>query len=316
MRIGVLKKRVKEYYEALSIKVSDSNINGRTYKVIDNWKEICTILYELREYKFVGNSVKYIFDLGANFQAPTQTTAIHISDYNKFVDQFDILKAKCKAICDMETNISYEDDESYLYVKLPEKLSDLEKLNEIIKGLEISINKCPILNDSYEKIEFIGVESGSNWLVLAVICTAGLDGLRRVADYIKVCNDIRIQSKTIRNLDIEYIVSKLKLEKSEEENKIQEIKKGIQEDKKKECLTEFKKINFDKEALKISPEDESKITHSMLTMIDLLEEGMEIYPSLNSTEELKDAFPKKEEWKLLDTNKKMIDEKITEKSDE
>ena len=47
----------------------------------------------------------------------------------------------------------------------------------------------------------------------------------------------------------------------------------------------------------------------MLTLSELLELGVEIYPSINSSEELKNAFPKKEEWKKIEGNVKLLESK-------
>ena len=50
--------------------------------------------------------------------------------------------------------------------------------------------------------------------------------------------------------------------------------------------------------------------HCMLTLSELLELGVEIYPSINSSEELKLAFPKKEEWNNIEGNIKLLESKV------
>lgn len=84
MRLSVIKKQIKEYYEILNLECQQVTINGNTYQKIMNWKNINRALHSLNEYKFVGNSINKIFDMGANFIASTDTTAVLDSKYTFF----------------------------------------------------------------------------------------------------------------------------------------------------------------------------------------------------------------------------------------
>lgn len=311
MRTAVLKEQVKECYELLNIKNEKINSNGNTYQKINNWREISGALYKLNEFKFMGNSVKDIFNMGANFMATTENTAIAINDYQKFLNYFNIVKAKCEAIINMQNgDIDASDDENYLYVKLPSDLKELDDLNTIVKGLNLVFNQCPILRETYKEINFVGVDVGSSWFILSVILAGApiaAKTLNWIADFIKKCNDIRIQNRTIKQMDLEYIIEKMKLDKEESEKALQNVQKEIENDYKEQYIKEFKSIKIPKEG-EISEEDKAKIVHCMSTMIELLDMGVELYPSLNANEELKSAFPKKEEWEKIEGETKLLNE--------
>lgn len=316
MRTAILKAEVREYYELLNIKSEKINVNGNYYRQINNWREISLALYRLNEYKFIGDSVQKIFDMGANFMASTENTAILVSDYQTFLNYFDIIKAKCEAIMSMQNgNIEDFDDENYLYVKLPNTLKELDDLNSIVKGLNLVFNQCPILRDTYKEVNFVGVDIGSSWLVLSFILTGApivAKSLNWIADIVKKCNDIRIQNRSIKKMDLEYLISKMEFDKKQSQDLLQKVEKEIENDHQKQYIEEFESIKIPTPQ-EISPEDRSKIVHCMVTMAELLEMGVELYPSLNASEELKSAFPKKEEWKKISGKTKLLKDKNEEK---
>ena len=207
MRKNFIAKQVKYFYELMNLEVVEKSNGGNSYKIIQNWYSISTALYKLNEYDFVGKSIEDIFELGASFQSSSNTIAILSHEYANFVNKFNIVKAKCEAIID-SSNI--EDDVYDLYVKLPDELNDLNSLSSIIKNLDLSFNKCPVLSNNIGNVSFKRVEEGSSWIVLgiaAAVSTAKV--LEWIANFIKSCNEIRIQNRTIKNLDLDNILKEM-----------------------------------------------------------------------------------------------------------
>lgn len=312
MRIELLKKQVEEYYKVLNIESKQVSANGNTYEKIMNWKDINRALHALNTYSFMGGSVQNIFNMGENFIASTETTAVLLQQFPTFRNAFNIVKAKCETIIDMDgLRDNSDNDENFLYIKIPDNIEELEELDFIVKGLNTAFNQCPILRDTYQKVSFEGVDIGSSWIVLSFILTGApivAKTLNWVADFIKKCNEIRIQTRTIKKMDLEYLIEKSNLDEKGKEKIINDIGRGIEEEKKEKCLESFKSIKIPIER-DITPEEEGKIVHCMLTLSELLELGVEIYPSINSSEELKNAFPKKEEWKKIEGNVKLLESK-------
>ncbi len=312
MRTAVLKKQVEEYYKLLNIENESISSNGNSYQKIKNWKEVNYALHELNKFDFIGKSVEKIFSMGENFIASTDVTAVLTQNYTKFINQFNIVKAKCEAIMELDNgNSKIKNDKDCIYIKLPNDMTELDKLTDIVKGIDTTFNQCPILRDTYSKVNFEGVDVGSSWLIVSfVMAGAPIVGktLNFIADFIKKCNDIRIQNRTIKKMDLEYLIEKSKLNKEEKEKVIKDIRKGMEEEKREKCIESFKSISIPINR-EISPEEATKITHCMLTLSELLEMGVEIYPSADADEELKLAFPKKEEWKKIDGEIKLLENK-------
>ncbi len=305
MRRSIVIKQVKYFYDFLNLEVTDKNSGGNSYKVIQNWYNISTALYKLNEYTFIGNSIQDIFDLGASYQSSSKTISISANEYSNFVIKLNIVKAKCEAMIDSGSS---DEDINEIYVKLPNQLNDLNKLSSIIDDLDLSFNKCPVLFNNIGSVSFKRVEEGSNWLVLGiagVITTAKV--LDWIANFIKSCNEIRLQNKTIRNLDLDNILKSMEIDEKElkkcKENFIKNEELKIRD----VCLEKIKQIDFDEKT--INPEDEARIVHCMNTLMQLMDEGVELYPSSNASEEIKLLFPKQEEFKQIEESKKLLDNK-------
>lgn len=301
MRKKLIAKQVDYYYKKLKLEVVDKTQGSVTFKVINNWSENSESLYKLNEYDFIRDSVEKIFKLGPAFQSSTKSISVLSSEYALFLSKYNIVKAKCEAIIDL---YKVEEDEiENLYIKLPNELNDLNELSSIIKDLDIVFNKCPILNNDIGNVSFKKVEEGSNWIVIAVEAIIdNIETLVHIANFIKACNDIRLQKKSLKNADLDYILKLMNIEDKAKELKYKEnVEKGDEENIRSLCLEKFKKIGpgFDNP----SPEDSSKIVHSMKVLIDLMEKGIELYPSQTCADETKKIFPKQEEIKLLEEKK-------------
>lgn len=305
MRKSLVVKQTEYFYNLMDLNVSGSNVSGRIYKVINNWHQISTALYKLNEFSFVGKSVQDIFDLGASYQSSSEKISIVDSDYNRFLIKFNLLKAKCEAIIDSS---SIDDDLSNFYIKLPDNLSDLTKFSLILKDLDISFNKCPIFSEKIGSVTFKKVEEGSSWIVIAIgSVIAGAKALDWIANFVKGCNEIRLQNKTIKNIELDNILKLMEIEdKQKEQEYKRKVEKGEEEKIKSLCIEKFKSIGI--ECDKINPEDTSRIVHSMKTLADLLDVGVEIYPSPSCDEETKKLFPKQDEFKLLEDSQKLLNE--------
>ena len=312
MRKSLVAKQVKYFYDLMELNVSDSNAHGNIFKVISNWYQISTALYKLNEYSFVGNSVQDIFDLGASYQSSSERIAIANADYSQFLTKFNLLKAKCEAVID--SNI-IDDDLSNLYIKLPDSLNDLTDLSSIVKDLDLSFNKCPIFSEKIGNVSFKKVEEGSNWLVVTVGgIVAGAKVLDWIANFIKSCNEIRLQNKTIKNIDLDNFLKEMEIEEKLHKQYKEKVIKAEESKIKTLCLERFKQMGITKD--EISPEDESRIVHSMKTFSDLLDSGVEVYPSVLCDEEVKKLFPKQEEIKLIEDSQKLLKEPQVNPKDE
>lgn len=306
MRKSLIARQVEYFYDNLNLDVTEKSQGVNAYKVITNWFQISTALYKLSEYDFIGDSIQNIFDLGASFQSSSKSISILSGEYPGFVTKFNIVKAKCEAIIDLY-KLEKEDIEN-IYIKLPDSLNDLNTLSSMISSLDVAFNKCPILNKNIGNVSFKKVEEGSNWLVIAIgAAIAGAKALDWLANFVKSCNEIRLQNKTMKNIELDNILKLMEIEdKKREQEYKKKVIKGEEEKIKSLCIEKFESIGMKHE--EITPEDTSRIVHSMKTLADLIDVGVEIYPSPSCDIETKKLFPKQEELKLIEDSQKLLNE--------
>lgn len=306
MRKNLIAKYVGHFYNNLNLDVTEKSHGGNIYKVINNWSNISDALYKLNEFNFVGDSIRDIFDSGAAYQSSTQSISILNSEYSSFVTKFNLIRAKCEAIINFCEN---KDDVSDLYIKLPDNNLDLTDFSEILKDLDISFNKCPIFSEQIGKISFKKVEEGSSWIVLEIagVVGVGVKVLDWIANFVKTCNDIRLQNRSIKLSDLDIMLKEMEIEDKKLENEYREKVRKAEEAKIKSiCLESFYNMDLTKEPL--SPEQESQLINCMKTLAELLDKGIEIYPSQDSGTEIIKLFPKQEDFKMLKDSQKLLDE--------
>lgn len=314
MRKSSMVYEVSCLYDLLNVeRGADKSYAGNTYKVITNWKLINTALHQLNDYSFIGDSVNNIFCLGANFLATTETTSILSSEYDKFINLLNIVKSKCKAIIDFcDYNDSSERVE--LYMKLPNDINDLKALSDLISSVNCSFNYCPVLSDKVGRVKFDRVEEGSSWFVFALeLCgtiTASAKALECIANFIYKCNEIRLQNVNIDEKKLDVMLKRGKVEEVEYEKFMKNYNKSLEDELRDSCIKKFKELQISDD---ITPEQEVKIVHSMTTLIEVLEQGTEFYPSSSSDESIQKLFPKQEEFKKIDTVKHFLENKNEDK---
>lgn len=316
MRKSSIIREVKYLYDLLNIeKGADKTYAGNVYRTITNWKEINASLHKLNEFDFMGDSVERIFALGASYQASTENTSILNAEYDKFINLLNIVRAKCQALIDYSTKQNSEDLE--LFMKLPDDISDVKELSSLILDINVSFNLCPVLRDKVGKISFHRVEEGSNWVVFVIeACSAlalGAKALEFIANFIYKCNEIRLQNVSIDDKKLDVVLKRLQITDEEFEKSKAKYDESLENELHSACIEAFKKLEFS-QGIDISPDEQTKIVHSMKTLIGVLERGTEFYPSTSAEENIQKMFPKQEEFKKIENVRKLIEDSKEEES--
>lgn len=309
MRKSTIVYELKYLYELLEVeRGADKSHGGNTYRVISNWKEINAALHQLNKYDFIGDSVKNIFDLGANYLASTETTSILYSEYDRFINLLNVVRSKCKAIMDFCVKDSSDGYE--LFMKLPSDICELKDLSDLISDVNVSFNYCPILMENVGRIKFERVEEGSNWVVFAFeLCgtvAAAAKALEYVANFIYKCNEIRLQNISIKDKELDLIFKRCEFEVNDYEKFKKTYERNLEDELHDKCIEKFKELDISNDVI-ITPEQENKIVHSMKTLIDVLEQGTEFYPSSSACDEVQKLFPKQEEFKKIESIKHLLE---------
>lgn len=179
-----------------------------------------------------------------------------------------------------------------------------------IDELDFIFTKCPFFQNEKENLRFDNVDIGSFWLTFAVIGAAITGGsilLNNIAAFIDKCIVIRSHYLTIQQ-------QKADIEKTQAEQKEKEeiIK----------VLNRYYKITVDnaiKELEEITNcklqdgDERGRVEQSLEKMAKLIDKGMQIYTTIDSTEETKALFaPLEMHYLEVDKQLKLLEDKKEE----
>ena len=303
MRYNIIKKSLEQILPKLKLSVKKNMQPGSnvvmSYSVI-NWLSVHEALYALNKFPFATSAVKRVFDIGVNFQTSTEMIVVDTTQYFEFIHTIDILKYKVEAVIDTIKDNDLIESENQLNIKLP-PLTTLENLQNCIKKINISFTQNEIFDEQLD-IKFLGVQQGSEWIMIAItgisvlgnICTS----LEPIANYIKACFEIRKTVAETTRIDLESELIELKIDKQVREDIIK-AKKAIDSQKLTTlCIDSARHINT-KKIDNLDPDSTVRMVHAMKTLAILFNDGMEIYPTDTADEEAKLLFPVQEEFLKL-----------------
>lgn len=278
-------------------------VNNMTYYEAANWPEILEVLHELEEIEVLREYVEDIYAVSTLTQMPRM---IRLSGQEKSLldAQFRALTNAMTIIGKLGSAIDYTAEEGSFDIKLPMN-EDLADLKKNISDICLFFEQNPLLSEKKDaQIKMKGVDVGSAWMVMMVIGK----------DVIPVMILIGILVKQGMKIYQEYN----KCRAQQEMIKKQEAMGTLQKEMAETMVSGYDDIyNAQKEILlkelegydKLKPEEQGRLKMCYDSFINLLDKGVEMHVALDSTEEVKLAFPSSQEWGRLEEKVLGIEEK-------
>lgn len=195
-----------------------------------------------------------------------------------------------------------------LEIKLPE-LNDITEFKKYIDGLEFIFTKCPFCQSDDACLKLEAVENGSIWLIFGVACASVAVGsllLNNIAAFIDKCIVIKSHRLTCKMQEQE--IESAKIEQKEKE----ELLKNIRRLYKISVENAIRELQVSTECHIQDGDEMGRVEQSFEKMVKMLEQGLQIYASLNSPQEIKALFAPLE-MHYLSMGKEV--EKIEEKAE-
>lgn len=206
-----------------------------------------------------------------------------------------------------ETTINQNAESIGLDIKIP-STDNITELKKYIDALEFIFTKCPFFQCDEESLRLQAVDNGSIWLIFGVVGASVAVGsilLNNIAAFIDKCLVIRshrltcdMQEQMVRNAEIE---TKEKEKLLESINKLYEI----------QVKAAVKELETDTKHKICDGDERGRAEQSLKKMEKLIDQGLQIYSSINSPEEIKALFAPLE-MHYLEIGKKL--EQIEEKN--
>jgi len=187
-------------------------------------------------------------------------------------------------------------------MKLPTNMT-MQELAKCIKDIDMAFSQCPTLTLDGDKIDFAATDVGSSWLTFVVAAVAGVSLLKRVAEFVDKCVQIRTNIATCKLLINQAKTSGVATEMM---SKIIESHNVITEALTYRLANELCSdvgVN-DKESIE-------RAKYSLGLVSNWMDKGLEIYASVNAPIETKQLFPTKERQCITDSVLGKLSEKTT-----
>lgn len=197
--------------------------------------------------------------------------------------------------------VNCENDTVGFDVKLPPNIS-FGDFAKCVKDLDTAFSQCPTLKSDMENIQFSGVDVGSTWLAFTIIGVTAtvsyiLKNLADIIDKIVVIRSHIItckqQQEAAKKAGIanDYLTTLIDFNKTFQE-KLEE--NAVNE------LCESSNVT--------DPEERQRFRHSFNLLSEWMEKGMQIYASIDSSEDIKTLFPTVEAQSLPEKVIKLLEE--------
>lgn len=173
-----------------------------------------------------------------------------------------------------------------LDIKLP-KTDNITDFKKYVDGLEFVFTKCPFFQSDEASLKFNSVDVGSVWLIIGIACTSVAVGsilMNNIAAFIDKCIIIRSHKLTYKRQEQE--IRRAELEQKEKEELLKNINKLYK-------IVVNNAINDLEESTghKISDGDErGRVEQSFERLEKMIDEGLQIYASIDSPKEVQAVF--------------------------
>lgn len=173
-----------------------------------------------------------------------------------------------------------------LDIKLP-KTDNITDFKKYVDGLEFVFTKCPFFQSEEASLKFDSVDVGSVWLIIGIACTSLATGsimMNNIAAFIDSSLIIKSHKLTCKRQEQE--IRKAELEQKEKEELLKNVNK-LYELAVKNVITELEEST----GHKINDGDEmGRVEQSFERLEKMIDEGLQIYASIDSPKEVQAVF--------------------------
>lgn len=310
------KKKLDEY--KVSLDTYYNKLNKETVlqpstktKIVPN-TELKKKYYETYErlYAYVKNNlgtIRYFMDTIFNMRNLLDKR--NFTDISALKNEFYNLLEKVNCAISLLVTISSRSEEDLgLEIKLPD-LNDITELKKHINSLEFVFTKCPFFQSDDASLKLETAENGSIVLIFGVVCASvsvGSKFLNNIASFIDKCFVIKSHSLSCKRQKQE--IENAEIEQKEKE----ELLKNINRLYRISVENAIRDMQVTTGCYIKDGDEKGRAEQSLEKMTKLLEQGLQIYASLDSPQEVKALFEPLE-MHYLSTEKEL--KKIEKKSE-
>lgn len=300
MRYQIQIEMLEASQKLLEIK-SQQLPNTQTFYV-NNIKDISQGIEILKNLEYLNPELKRVMDLGIVTNVQSSTITVNNDVFSKLTASVNALRNKINQNLSILKSTVIEISESTICIKLIEHDS-LKELGNELELIDTILNQIISHKDVSGTYKFSSFDIGSTWVYILINSSLTMNLIAGV-----VWSACVIRKKW---LECEYLKQQIKLMKIKEDSL-----KDIQEasDKQLKLLTESEAKNIMQQFNLDNTDNEyqNRLVHSITELSKLINEGVQVQPSLLVPEESKNLFPNYKELDSIQSHTKLL-EKNNEK---
>lgn len=318
MKLGDIYITCKNSYDAVAgIKASDTQANKGVAKKIYGWGGAYGTLLELRNIKYLESQANKMIRAVPQIFVEEDSFEVAVNVGQMITrEKENLLRSMLDVIHLVESMGLHSENQVGFSMKLP-ACKDFSEYAQYIVSINQFFERCPLLRAEGEEIRFHNVDVGSNWLTFFI---EGVEVMSAGSVLIKNLLEILDKCIIIKQRRLELEKQKRELEREERnENDRQVILKYLTYLYEREIKTAIQDIE-DKTSCKLENKDGDeygRMKNSLETMGDLIEQGLQIYSSIDAPKEVKQLYaPLERKFLSVGKQTELIEEKGEEEDGE
>lgn len=190
-------------------------------------------------------------------------------------------------------SFGFVQEELGIDIKMPQ--GDFNEFAANVKSLQFIFSQCPILKVEDSEIKFNNVDVGSTWLTFFLVGSGAIILAKNIAVLVDKALTLKSHFLTLKQQEETLRTSKIKNDMLESSKQTLDL---LRETYTNQVLDDLESgdIKYG------NPEERDKTKVCLEKLLELLDKGMEIYASIDSSQEIQVLFPSLETSNLLTDN--------------
>lgn len=282
-------------------KIGNSTTNrGKVF----NWQECRLAFLEIKRIPMFNDFCTMVLE-NSFFATEKDEFYIPYDTYQKIQKDYNLFTIQVNTIISFFDSVGFSETEYGFDVKMP-PTEDFDEFSKNIELFNKALNQCPFLCVENEKIKLKKTDIGSIWFEFFIIATSGSILLVNLAKIIDKCIKIMSHYKTLKQQEELYKKAKLG---TDQIKTLVECNTEIIKTLTDECIKELKE---EIPNIEIKDDGNERVRYTLDTLVKLMDKGMEIYASIDASQEVKDLFPTSDELIFLPKPQKLLENKKEE----
>jgi hypothetical protein len=268
------------------------------YYIVDGIPILIDSIQKLESFPYLNREIQELKGFDSIYYISNDKASIEVSLYNSFSSTANTLINKIQSSISIISTLIEKEKENELSIKLAEYrtldelIIDLQKIEKII-----SQSILPLTNSQYI---IDGFDVGSKWINIVLSTSLSLSLLAGI-----VWSGCVIRNK---KLEGDILVEKVKSMEVKNES-LEDLRNANKIALDLLLKTEAENLYSQIDVKKKNNEDIVRLQYCINEMSILIDKGVEFYPKLDSTEDVKNLFPDYSQLSMIESKIKLIEEK-------